>query len=152
MTETSAVRGGRTFVAGTIVLLLFGGTHLTAVYSAMTTPPRTPQEQVLDKAMRETVLIPDSPVKTTAHDAMQILSGSYSTLLIFVAVVDLLCWRAMAGAGRRGRLALVNMLFSTILAIIPALALFPPPMAFSMIAAGLFAFSLLAQRAPAASV
>lgn len=150
MTEPGsvAVRGARTFIAGAIVLLLFGGTHLSAVYISATTPPSTPQEQILDKVMRETVLIPDSSIKTTTHDAMEILSRSYSTLLIFVAIVDLLCWRAMAAVGRLRRLALVNLIFSIILAILPALALFPPPMAFSTIAALLFGYSWLAQRAP----
>lgn len=142
-------RGRRTFVAGAIVLLLFGATHLLTVIKTATTPPATPQEQAVEKALREMVLISAGPIKPTAHDAVGILTRSYSVLLIFAGVIDLLSWRAMAAAGRLGRLALANMVFSAILAIIPMLVLFPPPTVFGLIAAVLFAISWLAQRAPA---
>lgn len=146
-------RGGqRTFVAGSVVLLLFGATHLVAVYKSATTPPATPQEQAMDKALREVVLFSAGPLKTTAHDAMGILSRSYSVLLIFAGMIDLLCWRAMAAAGRLGRLALANLIFTAILAIIPMLAQFPPPAVFGIVASILFFLAWRGQRvAPSAN-
>src|SRR5262245_17696275 len=98
--NSTGVRGRRTFIAGAIVLLLFGGTHLLTVFKTSLTPPATPQEQAVDKALRDMVLISAGPIHPTARDAVDILTRSYSVLLFFVGVVDLLCWRAMAAAGR----------------------------------------------------
>jgi hypothetical protein len=44
------------------------------------------------------------------------------------------------------------MIFSAIIALIPLLVLFPPPALFGLAAASLFAYSWLAQRAPADSL
>jgi hypothetical protein len=150
--NTSGIRGGRTFVAGAIVLLVFGATHLSAVIKTAVVPPATPEQQALDKALNEVVLFSAGPVNVTSRDAVSILNRSYSVLLFFAGVIDLLCWRAMAAAGRLGRLALANMIFSAIIALIPLLFLFPPPTVFGFAAASLFAYSWLAQRASAHSL
>jgi hypothetical protein len=149
MTEVNGtVRSGqRTFAAGAIVLIVFGGTHLLAVYNSFVIPPSTPQEQALDKALRDVLLMSFGPLKPTFADAVHILNSSYSVLLLFVGVVDLMCWRAMAAVGRLGRLALTNLIFTAIIAIIPTLLQFPPPAVLGAIAAVLFFCSWRGQSA-----
>jgi len=142
------VPGKRLFIAASIVLLLFGGTHLATVIRSRVHPPATPAEARLKadmQAHRDRV----GPITLSAWDAVQILSASYSTLLFYVGALNLSAAGAAAQAGGLRRLTAVNMVFCALVLAIPGIFLFLPPMVFSAAALVLFMLSWHRQRGAA---
>src|SRR5262245_7927320 len=78
------------------------------------------------------------PFHATWFGLNQLLSVSYSTLLLFVVALNLVALPAVIAHGRLRAIAAVNAIFSGILLAIAVLYQFPPPGVFSLIAAGFF--------------
>lgn len=58
--------------------------------------------------------------------------------MLQLGVVNLVAFRPVAGAGRLGRLAAVNLGFTGALLVMTAASQFPPPLVFAVAVFGLF--------------
>jgi len=137
--ESERVRGKRTFLAATIVLILFAAAHSLAVIqdNFRETPPEDlPLRQAL-----EARAIPLGPFTMTAWGALQTLNASYTALLLYVALLDLVLLGPAIRAGRLGALAALNGGFCAVLLAITIVFQIPPPMLFAAIATLLFLVS-----------
>ncbi len=137
-------RGRKTFIAGSIGLLIFGSVHLLAVYKSFFVPPQTPVEIEADRALRA-VKMDLGPFHPTGWHTVNILNSSYSALLLYAGVLNLVAVGPAIAAGRLRTLTRVNIVFvSALLAIVLALQ-FPPPALFAVIILTLFIASLVQQ-------
>lgn len=138
--------GRRWFVAGGVALILFGAVHLLAVYKTLVVGPTEPAEIALTnqlKAFQTTI----GPFKPSAWHTMNILNCSYSVLLIFAGVLDLLSAGPAAAADRLRPLTLANVIFTFLIAAICLAFQFPPPLVFAGAAWFCFTLSLIKQIA-----
>lgn len=140
------VHGRKTFWAGALVLVLFGAVHLLAVYEANFTMPTDPAELKLRTELQNGVIFEAGPIRATAAGAVQILSASYSVLLMQAGVLNLLMARVAAEHGRLRKLTAANIVFVGLLLVITVIFQFPPPMVFAAAAWILFVVSLVQQR------
>jgi hypothetical protein len=140
----SVSRGRKTFLAGAISLIVFGAVHLLAVYHGNFVPPADEKQAEIKRLAMEYIL-PMGPFKPTAWGGNQILNSSYSVLLIYVGVLNLLALRPAAQAGRLRAFATCNVLFVALLLAITILFQFPPPMIFATTSLSLFGVSWLKQ-------
>lgn len=138
------IRGRRTFVAASAALLFFGAVHVLRIYTDNFAPPRTLQEAEL-RAMMKSFGVPFGNLFPTAWGANQILSASYSILLIWTGTLNLLLLRAAATAGLLRTLTRVNVIFIGLVLIVTIYWEFPPPMLFAGIVFLLFLASLMRQ-------
>ncbi|NOT01277.1 MAG: hypothetical protein HOP29_11685 [Phycisphaerales bacterium] len=137
--------GRRTFIAGSVVLILFGAVHVLAVYQANFTTQPDPKLAEIDAAAKAyTVRL--GPFSPTAFGGIQILNSSYSVLLIYAGVLNLLVLRAASQAGRLKAITVCNVVFVGLLLGITILFQFPPPMLFAATAFVLFGVSWAKQR------
>lgn len=137
--------GRKTFLAGTIVLILFGAVHLLAVYHANFNPPATEQEAEI-KRLESQYSIAMGPFKATGWGCVQILNSSYSVLLLYAGVLNLLAMRPAIAMGRLRAITLCNIVFVAILLAITMIFQLPPPMLFNATALVLFGVSWWKQR------
>jgi len=143
------IRGRRTFVAASVALLVFGAVHVLRIYADNFAPPRTLQEAEL-RAMMKSFGVPFGNLYPTAWSANQILSASYSILLIWTGTLNLLLLRAAAATGLLRTLTRVNVIFIGLLLIVTIFWEFPPPMLLAGIVFLLFLASLMRQAPRAA--
>jgi len=140
MNDQNAVSGRKTFLAGSIVFLLFAAVHGLAVYDTNFNPPRDEKLAEIQTATKAYV-ITMGPFKPSVFGLTQILSLSYTTFLLYFGTINLLALRPAAQAGRLRALTLCNILFVAMLFGITILYQFPPPMLFSGVALALFCVS-----------
>ncbi len=140
------VSGHRWFKAGAITLLIFGGIHLLAVYKSLFVAPTDPAEIRADEALRA-FKIELGPFHPTGWHTVNILNASYSALLLYVGILNLIALCPAAAAGRLRALTIANILFTTILFTICLALQFPPPMVFAFACMVFFSVSLAKQRA-----
>lgn len=136
--------GGQAFAAGAIGLIAGGVFHSLAVLGALLGEPTNEADAAYRNAAKAFELLPP-PLGTTMWDAAQILSASYSVLIIQVGVLNLVVMRAMHAQGQLARLTWLNVVFVTLLLAIGAAVLFPPPIIFAGFSLACFAFSLRQQ-------
>jgi len=137
-------KGHKTFLAGAVVLVLFGLVHLAAVYHGNFLPPADDKKAEIKRlAMEDTVTM--GPFKPSAWGGMQILNSSYSILLIYVGILNLWTMRPAAQIGRLRGLTGCNIFFVSLLLLITIIFQFPPPMLFAGIALILFGVSWMKQ-------
>ncbi|MGE0480971.1 MAG: hypothetical protein AB7Q17_10920 [Phycisphaerae bacterium] len=134
--------GVRWFRAGAITLLVFAIVHGLAIYEANFAEPRTDAARAVKQAARahQAQL---GPFLATAWGGMQILNTSYSILLCFVGLLDLVAVKD-AAAPRVRTLAAVNMGLAAALAGVALLYQFPPPAVFAL--AALVCFTIAWRR------
>jgi len=137
--------GSRLFRAGAIGYLVFAGVHLTAFVRSLVVAPTDPLELEAERALRA-VVVDLGPFHTHFGQLVRLLSASYSTLLLFVGVLNLVALPAAVAHGRLRGLTLVNLVFCGLLLVLSAIVRFPPPMMFALVIEVLFALSLAAQR------
>jgi len=142
----TAQPGRRTFVAASVVLILFGMVHLLAVYHSNFLPPSDERTAEIKRlAMEYTQAM--GPFSPSAWGGMQILNSSYSVLLIYVGVLNLLALRPARQTGRLRTLTSCNILFVALLLFITILFQFPPPLVFAAVVLILFGASWWKQGA-----
>jgi hypothetical protein len=132
--------GKRLFIAGSIVLLLFGAVHMIPMLNDILVERTKPLEVEAKRAMAA-VAVDMGPFHTNWAQLNQLLSVSYSTLLFFVAALNLVALPAVCAPppySRLRALAIVNAIFVAILLATAANYRFPPPGVFSVIAEILF--------------
>jgi len=127
------------------MLILFGGVHVLAVYDANFNVPADPKMAEIDR-LAKAYTIPMGPCTPTAFGLIQILSVSYSLLLIYAGVLNLLAMGPAMRAGRLRALAMCNILFIALLLGVLVVYQFPPPMLFAGTALVLFGVSWVKQR------
>lgn len=137
-------RGRRTFIAGSIGLLVFGCVHLLAVYKSFFVAPSTPVEIEVDRALRA-LKMDMGPFHPTGRHTVNILNTSYSALLLYAGVMNLVAVGPVIAAGRLRKLTIVNIFFVAVLMAIPLSLQFPPPALFAAIVLILFVVSLFRQ-------
>ncbi len=137
--------GSRLFRAGAIGYLIFAGVHLTAFLRSILVAPTDPLQIEAEHALRA-VVVDMGPFHTHFGQLVRLLSASYSTLLLFVGVLNLVAQPLAVAAGRLRALTLVNVAFCGLLLTLAAVVRFPPPMVFALVIEVLFALSLVAQR------
>lgn len=137
--------GHRWFKAGAITLLVFGGIHLLAVYKSLFVAPTDPAEFRAEAALRD-FKVDLGPFHPTGWHTVNILNASYSALLLYVGILNLIALDPVAAAGRLRTLTVVNILFTTILFAICLALQFPPPMVFAFACMLFFTISLVKQR------
>lgn len=135
-----AFSGRKTFLAGSIALIVFGAVHLFAVYQANFTIPADPKIADMQAAAKA-YTVPIGPLTASAWSGMQILNSSYSIWLIYAGALNLLTFRPAAQTGRLRALTVCNLLFIALLLGITILFQFPPPMLFAGVALILFGVS-----------
>ena len=133
------------FLAGNIVLLLLGIVHLLPFFASNLVPPGNQIEIEVHRALHA-LKYDMGPFHATGWHTTQLLSGSYSTLVIFVAILNFFTMGPMIAAGCFRTLTIVNLIFTAILLGITLVYQFPPPMVFSLVALILFGVSLMRQR------
>jgi hypothetical protein len=139
------VGGRKSFIGGSVVLILFGAVHLLAVYHANFHPPANEQEAEI-KRMESEYKIPMGPFTATGWGCVQILNSGYSVLLLWVGVLNLLVMRPAIAAGRLRAIAVCNIVFVAILLAITVVFQLPPPMVFNATALVLFGVSWWMQK------
>ena len=137
--------GQRWFLAGTIAMLVFGALHVLAVINAFAGPPAAPELDAIYRAMRD-YRQRFGPLEASVWGAVQLLNASFSLLMLQLGVVNLVARRPVAAAGRLGRLALVNLVFSAALLAVAIAAQFPPPLVLAAVVFGLFLVAWLRGR------
>lgn len=85
------------------------------------------------------------PFTPSAWGGMQILNSSYSVLLIYIGILNLLAMRPAAWAGRLKALTVCNIFFVALLLLITIVFQFPPPMLFAATALIFFGVSWVKQ-------
>jgi hypothetical protein len=138
-------RGSGLFRAAAIGYLVFAAVHLTAFLRSVLVAPTDPLQIEAERALRA-VAVDMGPFHTHFGNLVHLLSASYSALLVFVGVLNLVALPAASAQGRLRALTLVNLVFCGLLLVLCAAVRFPPPMAFTLIIEVLFALSLAAQR------
>lgn len=144
MKSLTISRGRRTFIAGAIGLLVFGGVHLLAVYQSLLVSPSTTAEVEADRALRA-LKMDMGPFHPTGWHTVNILNSSYSALLLYAGVLNLVSVGPAVAAGRLRILTVVNIVFVAILLTIVLALQFPPPALFAAITLILFLASFLRQ-------
>jgi len=137
--------GRKSFLSGAIVLLLFGAVHLLAVYKANFTTPTDPKLAEIDAA-EKALTVSFGPLTATGFGLIQILNCSYSVLLIYAGVLNLLAMRPAISTGRLKALTACNVIFVGLLLAIIIFFQFPPPMLFAGLALIFFVASWAKQR------
>lgn len=140
-----AIPGHRLFLAGSIALIVFGSIHVLAVYKSLVVGPTSPAEEEVERALRK-FGIEMGPFHPTGWHTTNILNSSYSVLLIYAGVLNVVALRPAIVAGRLRALTIVNIIFVALIAAIPLLLHFPPPLVFAAAALVLFILSLTRQR------
>lgn len=138
---TPCAAGRGCFIAGSIVLILFSLVHMIPTCYDIFVEPTEPAEIAAKEAMAA-VTVDIGPFQTHLGKLHLLLSMSYSALLLFVGVANLVALPAVVAHGSLRNLALVNVLFTSILLAISLGCLFPPPAAFSLVAESLFALAM----------
>jgi hypothetical protein len=138
-------RGRRTFIAGAIGLLVFGSVHMIAIYKGLIVGPKTPDEIAIDNAERAFKILDVGPFHTTGWHTMNILSISFSALLLYTGVLNLLVMGPMMAAGRLRKLTAVNIVFVILLMAIILVFQFPPPALFAALTLLFFVWSWMRQ-------
>jgi hypothetical protein len=144
MRDTTAP-GSRQFRAGAIGYLVFAAVHLMAFLQSVLVAPTDPLQIEADRALRA-VAVDLGPFHTHFGLLVQLLSASYSTLLLFVGVLNLVALPAAVAHGRLRALTLVNLVFCGLLLMLGVAVRFPPPTVFALVIEILFALSWVAQR------
>lgn len=142
---THSPPGRRLFMAASIVLILFGAVHVLAIYKSLVVGPETPAEADADRALRAFAM-KMGPFHPTGWHTLNILNASYSVLLIYAGALNLIALGPAIAAGRLSALTLANIVFVTLIAAIPLLLQFPPPLVFALLALALFITSYIKQR------
>lgn len=138
------VPGRGLFVAGTVVKLLFGLVHLLAVYQGNFGAPEGELEAEARRAARA-LTVDMGPFHTDAYQLTQLLSASYSALLLFVGVLNLRMLRPAIAFGSLRDLTIVNLVFTGVLTGLTIIYRFPPPMIIAGAAFVCFLVSLIRQ-------
>jgi hypothetical protein len=147
--RTASVPGSRLFRAGAIGYIVFAGVHFTAFIQEFLFPPTELVRVEAQRALRA-VTVDMGPFHTDFSQLVRLLSGSYSTLLLCVGILNLVAFPAAAATSRLRSLTVVNLVFCGLLLALSVLARFPPPIVFGLIIEILFALSLARQgRSPA---
>jgi hypothetical protein len=141
--------GRRPFIAGCITLLLFSAVHMIPMLADLFVEPTKPVEVEAKRAMAA-VAVDMGPFHTSWLGLNRLLSASYSTLLLFVAVLNLVALPAVVAHGRLRAMATVNVTFVGILLAIAVIYQFPPPGVFCLIAEVFFIAAMVRAR-PASS-
>ncbi len=142
----SSSPGRRWFKAGAIVLIIFGAFHQLVVYKSLLVGHETPAEARLTQNLKSfQVPGPMGPFKPTAWHTTNILSNSYSLLLIFAGVINLLTLTPVIAAHKLRPLTLANVIFTFLIAAICLAFQFPPPLLFAGAAWFCFTMSLIRQ-------
>jgi hypothetical protein len=130
---TPVPRGKRLFIAGCITLVIFSAVHMIPMFMSMFVEPTKPAEIEAKRAMAA-VAVDIGPFHTHWGNLNQLLSVSYTTLLFFVAALNLVALPAVIAHGRLRAMAMVNVIFVGILLAIAVIYRFPPPGVFCLIA------------------
>lgn len=122
--------------------MLFALVHGLAIYEANFTEPRTDEARAVKQAaLAHQVRL--GPFLATAWGGLQILNTSYSILLCFVGLLDLVAVKD-APAPRVRTLAAVNIGLAAALTAVALLYQFPPPAVFAF--AALVCFTIAWRR------
>lgn len=133
--------GRHWFLAGAIVLILFGAVHSLAVLDSFFGAP-DPRLAEADAALRRAV-VPLGPLRPTAWGAVQILNISYTLLLLTLGVMNLLVLGALSQANRLRPAAALNAGLSLALLVVALALQFPPPALFALAAFVCFGIATL---------
>lgn len=128
------------FRAGSIVLVVFGCVHLFAIFDMLFVEPTAPMERQF-KEIARSISGDFGPFHFTTWGGIVILNSSYSVLLVFAGVLNLIVAQAVSAAGLLRRVALVNGVFAAVLLAICLACQFPPPALFAAVALILFIIS-----------
>ena len=148
-TSPANTPGKRPFLAGCITLLLFTATHMITMFVNLFVEPTKPVEVEATRAMAA-VAVDMGPFHTSWLGLNRLLSASYSTLLLFVAALNLVALPVVVAHGRLRAMAMVNVIFVGILLAIAVIYQFPPPGVFCLIAE-VFFIAALVRATPAPS-
>jgi len=143
--------GKRPFIAGCVTLLLFSAVHMSTNFYHLFVEPTQPVEVEATRAMAA-VAVDMGPFHTSWLGLNRLLSASYSTLLLFVAALNLVALPAVVAHGRLRAMATVNAIFVGILLAIAVIYQFPPPGVFCLIAEVLFIAALVRATPPSHTI
>jgi hypothetical protein len=136
--------GRHWFLAGTIILLLFGAVHSLAVLDSFFGTP-DPRLAEADAALRRAV-VPVGPLRPTAWGAVQILNVSYALFLLTLGVMNLLTLGPLIHSKRLRPVAALNAALALALLAVALAFQFPPPAVFAL--GAFLCFGVAAFRAP----
>ena len=129
-TQETKTPGRGWFKAGAIGLIVFGGVHLFAVYHGLAEKPSTAEEVACEKAMLA-LRFDMGPFHSTAWHTDMILNASFSALLIYSGIINLMALHGIVAAGRLCAVAALNASLCFTLVIFCLLGRFPPPIVFA---------------------
>jgi len=132
------------FKAGAIALIIFGAVHLLAVSKSLAITPTDPVEIDLTARLKA-YSVDMGPFKPSAWHTTNILNTSYSVLLIFAGVINLLALSPAVAAQKLRPLTLASVIFTFLIAAICLAFQFPPPLIFAAAAWFCFTMSLIRQ-------
>jgi hypothetical protein len=141
-----AAPGRRWFIAGAIGLIVFASIHLLAVYQSNFGEPATPEIAELDRMLRNVHILDAGPFQASAWHTVELLNTSYSVLLLYAGVLNLLMVGPALASGRLRRITWVNILFVGLLLALTVVFQFLPPMVLTAVVLLLFVVSLIRQR------
>jgi hypothetical protein len=136
--------GRRSFIAGSLILILFGLVHTIVVLAEAFNPPDDARLVALHTTMRE-LKVERGPFNPSEWALAQILTNSYSLLLVGLGIIGLLVVRPMAMVGRLRALTTLFIMLTGTLVLINVLWMFPPPLLFSGLALAAFCSSMVRQ-------
>jgi len=142
--------GRRTFIAGAVGLILAGSSHSLAVLAVVFGEPQS-EAEVAYRQAAEAFVLTTEPFESNAWGGNQILSASYSVLLVQTGLLSLWAMGPLQQAGLLRRLTLLNLICSGLQLGISIAYQFIPPMAFCGVVFVLFAVSLWRQRGAASA-
>ena len=140
----SSSPGRRWFKAGAIALIIFGAVHCLAIYKSLVVGPANPAEIELTRNLKA-YSTEMGPFKPSAWHTTNLLNTSYSVLLIFAGVINLLSLAPVVAAHKLRPLTLANVIFTFLIAAICLAFQFPPPLIFAGAAWFCFTMSLIRQ-------
>jgi hypothetical protein len=136
--------GRRSFIAGSLILIVFAAIHMAAVFKdsfTLATDPKIVHLQESMKGVQDSI----GPFHFSEWGKVQLVSSSYAILLAFAGVTGLLVVRPMANAGQLRAMTVANMMLCASLVAVCVLWTFPPPLVLSGLALAAFSASLARQ-------
>jgi hypothetical protein len=122
--------------------MLFSAVHVVQMLVDNLREATNPAEIEARRAMAA-VAVDIGPFHTHMGKLFQLLGASYSTLLFFVAALNLVALPAIVAHGRLRAMAMANAIFVGILLAIAVIYQFPPPGVFSLVALMFFIAALV---------
>jgi hypothetical protein len=139
--------GKRAFITAAVFFIIGGLTHSLAALNGILAEPKTESEAAYRQAAKDFNMT-IGPLTPSAWDGTQILSISYSILMIQAGAVNLLIRKPAFAHAFIKPLTTINLIAATALLAVALAYQFPPAVFFSAIIFAAFAASKIQQSKP----